>query len=60
MTDKFPNMVFVPKRVAGLPLPLASPPQAQAVGFELIGDMTLRGVTKQVTWRGHPDLSESV
>ncbi len=50
-TDKFPNMVFVPKRVAGLPLPLASPPQAQAVGFELIGDLTLRGVTKQVTWR---------
>jgi polyisoprenoid-binding protein YceI len=50
-TEKFPTLVFVPQRVAGLPLPLASPPQPQALGFELIGDMTIRGVTKQVTWR---------
>jgi polyisoprenoid-binding protein YceI len=50
-TDKFPTMEFVPKRVVGLKPPLPSPPQAQAIGFQLVGDMTLRGVTKEVAWK---------
>jgi vitamin B12 transporter len=40
---------FVPKRAVGLPSPLPSGMGAQA-GFQLIGDMTLHGVTKEVTW----------
>jgi polyisoprenoid-binding protein YceI len=49
-TDKFPLLEFVPRRAQGLPIPLPSPPQAQALGFQLSGDMTLHGVTKPVTW----------
>lgn len=48
-TDKFPTLDFVPKRAVGLPSPLPSGMGAQA-GFQLIGDMTLHGVTKEVTW----------
>jgi polyisoprenoid-binding protein YceI len=48
-TAKFPTMEFVPKRAVGLPAPLPAGMQAQA-GFQLIGDLTLHGVTKEVTW----------
>jgi polyisoprenoid-binding protein YceI len=48
-TAKFPTMEFVPKRAVGLPAPLPAGMQAQA-GFQLIGDMTLHGVTKEATW----------
>ncbi len=48
-TDKFPSLEFVPKRASGLPTPLPAGMQAQA-GFQLIGDMTLHGVTQEVTW----------
>lgn len=49
-TDKFPLIEFVPKRADGLPKPLPAGMQAQA-GFLLIGDMTMHGVTKEVTWK---------
>jgi polyisoprenoid-binding protein YceI len=48
-TETFPTLEFVPKRAVGLTAPLPSGMQAQA-GFQLIGDMTLHGVTKEVTW----------
>ena len=49
-TAKFPTMEFVPKRIVGLTAgPLPAGMQAQA-GFQLIGDMTLHGVTKEATW----------
>jgi polyisoprenoid-binding protein YceI len=48
-TAKFPAMEFVPKRAVGLPAPLPAGMQAQA-GFQLLGDMTLHGVTKEATW----------
>ena len=48
-TEKFPTLDFVPKRAVGLPTPLPAGMQAQA-GFQLIGDMTLHGVTQEVTW----------
>jgi polyisoprenoid-binding protein YceI len=47
-TAKFPTLDFVPKKVVGLPAgPLATTGQA---GFQLVGDMTLHGVTTEVTW----------
>lgn len=57
-TAKFPMLEFVPKRAVGMPfpLPLGSPipntkiVMPQAAGFKFIGDMTLHGVTKEVTW----------
>jgi polyisoprenoid-binding protein YceI len=48
-TDKYPTLDFVPKRAVGLPSPLPSGMGAQA-GFQLVGDMTVHGVTKEVTW----------
>jgi polyisoprenoid-binding protein YceI len=48
-TEKFPTLEFVPRRAVGLPSPLPAGMQAQA-GFQLIGDMTLHGVTNEVTW----------
>ena len=48
-TEKFPTLVIVPKRAVGLPAPLPVGNQAQA-GFQLVTDMTLHGVTKEVTW----------
>jgi polyisoprenoid-binding protein YceI len=46
-TDKYPNAVFVPTKVEALPLSL---PPASNVSFKLIGDLTIRDVTKPVTW----------
>lgn len=43
--EKFPTLTFIPRRVVGLQLP-----PAQQAGFQLVGDMTLHGVTKEVTW----------
>jgi polyisoprenoid-binding protein YceI len=48
-TEKFPMMDVVPKKAIGLPVPLPSGNQAQ-VGFQLVTDVTLHGVTKEVTW----------
>jgi polyisoprenoid-binding protein YceI len=48
-TEKFPMLEFVPRRAVGLSAPLPAGMQAQS-GFQLVGDMTLHGVTKEVTW----------
>jgi polyisoprenoid-binding protein YceI len=48
-TEKFPTIEFVPRRAVGLPSPLPAGMGAQA-GFQLIGDLTLHGVTKEATW----------
>lgn len=48
-TEKFPMMDVVPKRAIGLPSPMPAGSQAQ-VGFQLVTDVTLHGVTKEVTW----------
>ena len=46
-TEKYPTLEFVPKRVVGLSGPVPATGQA---GFQLVGDMTLHGVTAEVTW----------
>jgi polyisoprenoid-binding protein YceI len=46
-TAKYPTLEFVPKRLVGLPGPLPATGQA---GFQLVGDMTLHGVTGEATW----------
>lgn len=48
-SEKFPMIEFVPKKATGLPAPLPAGMGAQA-GFQLTGDMTLHGVTKEVAW----------
>jgi polyisoprenoid-binding protein YceI len=49
-TDSFPTAVFVPTGVRGI----ASPAAALAAGthsYELLGDLTIRGVTRPVAWQ---------
>jgi polyisoprenoid-binding protein YceI len=46
-TEKFPNLELVPRRAMGLPAPL---PASQQAGFKMVTDMTMHGVTKEVTW----------
>jgi len=46
-TDQYPEAVFVATQTSGLP---GSLPQSGDVAFKLIGNLTLRDVTKQVTW----------
>ena len=48
-TEKYAVAEFVPKRVQGLPSPLPAMGQA---GFQLVGDMTIHGMTSEVTWSG--------
>lgn len=46
-TSTYPNVVFVPTKVEGLPNPL---PQSGQVSFKLTGNLTIKDVTKPVTW----------
>ena len=48
-TDKYPLAVFVPTRVQGLPVMIPSTGQT---GFELTGNMTIHGTSKEVTFAG--------
>jgi len=48
-TDKYPLAEFVPTKITGLPVMI--PTQGQT-GFELTGNMTIHGVTKEVTFQG--------
>ena len=50
-TDKFPLAVFVPKKLSGVSFPMPGSIQAQSA-FQLVGDMTIHGVTKEMTWNG--------
>jgi polyisoprenoid-binding protein YceI len=47
--DKYPLLEFLPRRITGLPAPL---PYRGQHGIEVVGDMTLRGVTREVNWKG--------
>lgn len=58
-TEKFPTLEFVPARAVGMPfpLPMGKPLPGtkltnypEAAAFKLVGNMTLHGVTKEVTW----------
>jgi polyisoprenoid-binding protein YceI len=48
-TEKFPMAEFVPTRITGLPIMI--PTQGQ-VGIQLIGNMTIHGVTREITFQG--------
>ena len=46
-TDQYPTAEFVPTAVNGLASPL---PSSGEVKFQIVGDMTVHGTTKPVTW----------
>ncbi len=45
--DRYPYAVFIPREARGLPSPL---PTSGEHAFQLIGDLTIREVTRPVTW----------
>lgn len=45
--DKYPTVTLVPKELEGLPSPM---PDSGRVSFTLLGDLTVRGVTKPTSW----------
>ena len=48
-TDRYPQAVFVPTEIAGLPHPL---PESGEAEVTILGDLTIRGVTRPVEWMG--------
>ena len=46
-TDQYRYATFVPKQAPGLPSAI---PASGEVDFQLTGDLTIRNVTKSVTW----------
>lgn len=46
-TEQHPSAVFVPKVIHGIKFPL---PQSGELKFQMVGDLTIKGVTKEVTW----------
>jgi polyisoprenoid-binding protein YceI len=47
-TEKYPNVTLVPKEITGLTAPL---PDAGQATFQLLGDLTVKGVTRPTTWQ---------
>lgn len=54
-TDQFPTVEFSPTSVRGLPKAL---PTSGARTFDMIGNLTVRGVTKQTTWHVTAELKD--
>lgn len=47
-TEQHPTVVLTPTAIRGLPWPL---PTAGSRTFEMVGDLTVKGVTRPTTWR---------
>lgn len=54
-TDRFPTAVFVPSEAPGFP---PAVPTSGEVSFQLVGDLTIRDVTRSVTWDATATFSE--
>ncbi len=48
--DQHPTAVFVPTTTIGSPFPDDPEAGLPIVGFQLVGDMTVHGVTQEITW----------
>jgi polyisoprenoid-binding protein YceI len=55
-TSRFPMAIFVPREAQGLPGPL---PTSGEATFQLLGDLTVHGVTKPVIWQVTAQFAES-
>jgi polyisoprenoid-binding protein YceI len=53
-TERYPTVVFVPTELRGLRGPL---PPAGTASFELIGDLTVQGATRRITWQATASFS---
>jgi len=60
-TDKFPNAEFVARKLVGVAMPIPAPDRpTEQSGFQLIGDLTVHGVTKEVTLNGYATFSKDL
>lgn len=50
-SEQYPTVELVPTVVRGLPTRLPPAGSTGSITFELIGDLTVRGVTRPTTWR---------
>jgi polyisoprenoid-binding protein YceI len=55
-TSRFPMATFVPNAVQGLTMPL---PTSGPATFQLLGDLTVHGVTRPVTWQVTANFADS-
>jgi polyisoprenoid-binding protein YceI len=46
-TEEYPTAVFIPKVIRGIKFPM--PPNGE-IKFQMVGDLTIKGVTKEVSW----------
>ena len=46
-TEKYPTVTLVPREIKGLAMPI---PDSGRVTFTLLGDLTVKGVTRPTTW----------
>ena len=53
-TARFPNAELVPREIRGLPVPLPGSGQAPV---QILGALTIRGVTRPTTWEGTAEFS---
>jgi polyisoprenoid-binding protein YceI len=53
-TERYPAVVLVPVELRGLTGPL---PSAGSASFELVGDLTVRDVTRRTTWQATASFS---
>jgi polyisoprenoid-binding protein YceI len=60
-TKKFPNAEFVPRKLQGVTIPIPAPDRSTGQsGFQLVGDLTVHGVTKEVTLSGYATFSRDL
>lgn len=55
-TERFPTVTLVPMEIRGLTWPL---PAAGTVTFQLVGNLTVKGVTRPTTWEVTLDVAGS-
>lgn len=53
-TDQYPTVTLVPTEIRGISIPL---PTSGSRTFDIIGNLTVRGVTRQTTWKVAADFS---
>ncbi len=56
-TARYPVAEFVPRDVLGLPAPL---PRSGTAQFQLVGDLTIHGVSRPLTWEVSASFTEQV
>jgi len=55
-TDRYPTAVFLPVEIRGLSIPL---PSTGSASFEILGDFTVREVTRRITWESTATFSDA-